>query len=90
MATSNDLLIKQRSGIEFLAAEGCSAANIHKHCKNEDSLWEMCISDCAVHKWVARQTRVVTRLAKVARQTRVVVRLAKESCGPPSQGELSA
>ncbi|GFO35725.1 hypothetical protein PoB_006223000 [Plakobranchus ocellatus] len=28
MATSNDLLIKQRSVIEFLAAEGCSAANI--------------------------------------------------------------
>ena len=33
MATSNDLLIKQRSVIEFLAAEGCSAANIHARMK---------------------------------------------------------
>ncbi|GFS27983.1 hypothetical protein ElyMa_005323800 [Elysia marginata] len=28
MATSNDLLVKQRSVIEFLAADVCSAANI--------------------------------------------------------------
>ncbi|GFO24891.1 cathepsin d [Plakobranchus ocellatus] len=33
MATSNDLLIKQRSVIEFLAAEGCSAENIHARMK---------------------------------------------------------
>ncbi|GFO27260.1 hypothetical protein PoB_005376500 [Plakobranchus ocellatus] len=33
MTTSNDLLIKQRSVIEFLAAEGCSAANIHARMK---------------------------------------------------------
>ncbi|GFN74128.1 THAP domain-containing protein 9 [Plakobranchus ocellatus] len=33
MATSNDLLVKQRSVIEFLAAEGCSAANIHARMK---------------------------------------------------------
>ncbi|GFO00795.1 hypothetical protein PoB_002730000 [Plakobranchus ocellatus] len=33
MATSNDLLIKQRFAIEFLAAEGCSAANIHARMK---------------------------------------------------------
>ncbi|GFO10264.1 hypothetical protein PoB_003676900 [Plakobranchus ocellatus] len=33
MAMSNDLLIKQRSVIEFLAAEGCSAANIHARMK---------------------------------------------------------
>ncbi|GFN80570.1 hypothetical protein PoB_000707600 [Plakobranchus ocellatus] len=31
MATSNDLLIKQRSLIELLAAEGCSAANKTRH-----------------------------------------------------------
>ncbi|GFN94225.1 transposase [Plakobranchus ocellatus] len=49
MATSNDLLIKQRSVIEFLAAEGCSAANIHARMKTVYG--EMCISDCAVRKW---------------------------------------
>ncbi|GFO16755.1 transposase [Plakobranchus ocellatus] len=46
--TSNDLLIKQHSVIEFLAAEGCSAANIHARMKTVYG--EMCISDCAVHK----------------------------------------
>ncbi|GFO45591.1 histone-lysine N-methyltransferase SETMAR-like protein [Plakobranchus ocellatus] len=50
MAKSNDLLIKQRSVIEFLAAEGCSAANIHARMKTVYG--EMCISDCAVRKWV--------------------------------------
>ena len=50
MATSNDLLIKQRSVIEFLAAEGCSAANIHARMKTVYG--EMCISGCAVRKWV--------------------------------------
>ena len=50
MATSNDLLIKQRSVIEFLAAEGCSAANIHARMKTVYG--EMCISDSAVRKWV--------------------------------------
>ncbi|GFO12492.1 histone-lysine N-methyltransferase SETMAR-like protein [Plakobranchus ocellatus] len=50
MATSNDLLIKQRSVIEFLAAEGCSAANIHARMKT--IYGEMCISDCTVRKWV--------------------------------------
>ncbi|GFO22356.1 transposase [Plakobranchus ocellatus] len=49
MATSFDLLIKQRSVIEFLAAEGCSAANIHARMKSVYG--EMCISDCAVRKW---------------------------------------
>ncbi|GFN96297.1 histone-lysine N-methyltransferase SETMAR-like protein [Plakobranchus ocellatus] len=44
------LLIKQRSVIEFLAAEGCSAANIHARMKTVYG--EMCISDCAVRKWV--------------------------------------
>ncbi|GFN94170.1 mariner transposase [Plakobranchus ocellatus] len=33
MATSNDLLIKQRSVIEFLAAVGCSATKIHARMK---------------------------------------------------------
>ncbi|GFN93962.1 hypothetical protein PoB_002046800 [Plakobranchus ocellatus] len=37
MATSNDLLIKQRSVIEILAAEGCSAANIHARMKTVES-----------------------------------------------------
>ncbi|GFN78531.1 hypothetical protein PoB_000503700 [Plakobranchus ocellatus] len=41
MATSNDLLIKERSVIEFLAAEGCSAANIHARMKTVYG--EMCI-----------------------------------------------
>ncbi|GFN78921.1 transposase [Plakobranchus ocellatus] len=50
MATSNHLLIKQRSVIEFLAAEGCFAANIHARMKTVYG--EMCISDCAVCKWV--------------------------------------
>ena len=50
MATSNDLLIKQRSVIEFLATEGCSAANIHARMKTVYG--EMCISDFAVRKWV--------------------------------------
>ncbi|GFN92433.1 histone-lysine N-methyltransferase SETMAR-like protein [Plakobranchus ocellatus] len=50
MASSNDLLIKQRSVIEFLAAEGCSAANIHAIMKTV--YCEMCISDCAVLKRV--------------------------------------
>ncbi|GFN80832.1 transposase [Plakobranchus ocellatus] len=50
MATSNDLLIKQRSVIEFLAAEGCSAENIHA--KMKTVYGEMCIPDCVVHKWV--------------------------------------
>ncbi|GFN97680.1 histone-lysine N-methyltransferase SETMAR-like protein [Plakobranchus ocellatus] len=50
MATSNDLLIKQRTVIEFLSAEGCSAANIHARMKTVYG--EMCISDCAVRKWV--------------------------------------
>ena len=50
MATSSDLLVKQRSVIEFLAAEGCSAANIHTRMKNVYG--EMCISDSAVRKWV--------------------------------------
>ncbi|GFN98003.1 mariner transposase [Plakobranchus ocellatus] len=49
MATSNDLLIKQRSVIEFLAAEGCSAANIRARMKTVYG--EICISDCAVRKW---------------------------------------
>ncbi|GFO18383.1 transposase [Plakobranchus ocellatus] len=34
----------------FLAAEGCSAANIHARMKTVYG--EMCISDCAVRKWV--------------------------------------
>ncbi|GFO11570.1 histone-lysine N-methyltransferase SETMAR-like protein [Plakobranchus ocellatus] len=49
MATSNDL-IKHCSVIKFLAAEGFSAANIHARMKTVYG--EMCISDCAVRKWV--------------------------------------
>ncbi|GFO29197.1 histone-lysine N-methyltransferase SETMAR [Plakobranchus ocellatus] len=48
MATSNDLLIKQRSVNEFLAAEGYSAANIHARMKTVYG--EIGISDCAVCK----------------------------------------
>ncbi|GFN77338.1 histone-lysine N-methyltransferase SETMAR-like protein [Plakobranchus ocellatus] len=50
MATSNDLLIKQRFVIAFLAAEECSAANIHARMKTVYG--KMCISECAIRKWV--------------------------------------
>ncbi|GFO02866.1 transposase [Plakobranchus ocellatus] len=50
MTTFNDLLIKQRSVVEFLAGEGCSAANIHA--KMKTVYGEMCISDCAVRTWL--------------------------------------
>ncbi|GFO25724.1 histone-lysine N-methyltransferase SETMAR-like protein [Plakobranchus ocellatus] len=48
MAMSNDLLIKQHSVIEFSAAEGCSAANIHARMKTVYGA--MCILDRAVRK----------------------------------------
>ncbi|GFS01417.1 histone-lysine N-methyltransferase SETMAR [Elysia marginata] len=44
MGTSNALLIKQRSVIKFLAAEVCSAANIHARMKTVSG--GMCISEC--------------------------------------------
>ena len=47
---SNDFLIKQRSVIEFLTAEGCSAANVYDRMKSV--FGNMCISDSAVRKWV--------------------------------------
>ncbi|GFR60158.1 histone-lysine n-methyltransferase setmar-like protein [Elysia marginata] len=50
MATSHDLLTKQRSVTECLAAERCSAANTHPRMKTVCG--EMFISDCAVRKWV--------------------------------------
>ncbi|GFS15792.1 histone-lysine n-methyltransferase [Elysia marginata] len=50
MATCNDLLIKQRSAIEFWAAEGCSAVNIHARMKAVYG--EMCVSDSALCKGV--------------------------------------
>ncbi|GFN93232.1 histone-lysine N-methyltransferase SETMAR-like protein [Plakobranchus ocellatus] len=50
MATSSDLLIKQHSVIEFLAAEGCSTANIHARMKTVHG--EMYISNGAVCKCV--------------------------------------
>ncbi|GFN80311.1 histone-lysine N-methyltransferase SETMAR [Plakobranchus ocellatus] len=56
MATSNDLLIKQRSIIEFLAPEGCSAASIRA--RMETVYGEMCISDCAVRKWSPNSGRL--------------------------------
>ncbi|GFR81321.1 transposase [Elysia marginata] len=54
MATSNDLFIQQLTVIEFLAAAGCSAANIHGffHARTKTVYGEMCISHCAVSKWV--------------------------------------
>ena len=45
-----DSLIKQRSVIEFLTAEGCSAANIYDRMKSV--FGNMCISDSVVGKWV--------------------------------------
>ena len=47
---SNDFLIKQGSVIEFLTADGCSAANIYDRMKSV--FGNMCISDSAVRKWV--------------------------------------
>ena len=47
---SNDSLIKQRSVIEFLTAEGCSAASIYDRMKSV--FGNMCISDSAVREWV--------------------------------------
>ena len=47
---SNDFLMKQRSVIEFLTAEGCCAANIFDSMKSV--FGNMCISDSAVRKWV--------------------------------------
>ncbi|GFS21057.1 histone-lysine N-methyltransferase SETMAR [Elysia marginata] len=44
MATSNDRLIKKHSLIQFMAAEVCSAANIHARIKTVYG--EMCISEC--------------------------------------------
>ncbi|GFO26988.1 transposase [Plakobranchus ocellatus] len=72
MATSNDLLIKQRSVIEFLAAEGCSAANIHARMKTVYG--EMCISDCAVRKWV--------RIFKGEDPRETVLRIESARVGP--------
>ncbi|GFO00877.1 histone-lysine N-methyltransferase SETMAR [Plakobranchus ocellatus] len=56
MATSNDLLIKKRSVIEFLAAEGCSAANIHARMKTVYR--ETCISDCTFCKWCDKDSNL--------------------------------
>jgi hypothetical protein len=50
METSNILLIKQRSVIEFLATERCSTAKIHARIKTVYG--EIYISDFAVRKWV--------------------------------------
>ena len=45
-----DSLIKQRSVIEFLTAEGCSSANIYDRMKSV--FGNMCIRGSAVGKWV--------------------------------------
>ena len=50
MASANDLLVKQRSVIEFLTAEGCSAVNIHQ--RIESVYGDSCIFDGVVRKWV--------------------------------------
>ncbi|GFO38058.1 histone-lysine N-methyltransferase SETMAR [Plakobranchus ocellatus] len=72
MATSNDLLIKQRSVIEFLAAEGCTAANIHARMKTVYG--EMCFSVRAVQKWV--------RIFKGKNPRETILRDRKRSVGP--------
>ncbi|GFO26248.1 transposase [Plakobranchus ocellatus] len=78
MATSNDL-IKQRSVIKFLAAEGCSAANIHARMKTVYG--EMCISDCAVCKWV--------RIFKGEDPRETILRDRKRSAEHPSAAKNS-
>ena len=50
MVISSDPLIKQRSVIEFLAAERCSTANFHA--RMETAYVVVCISDSAFLKWV--------------------------------------
>ncbi|GFN93504.1 histone-lysine N-methyltransferase SETMAR [Plakobranchus ocellatus] len=57
MATSNDLLIKQRSVIEFLAAEGCSAANIHAGMKTVYVHFRLCSSLMALKLRLRRVRR---------------------------------
>ncbi|GFN96551.1 histone-lysine N-methyltransferase SETMAR-like protein [Plakobranchus ocellatus] len=79
MAASNDLLIKQHSVIECLAAEGCSAANIHARMKTVYG--EMCISDCAVCKWV--------RIFKVEDPRETILRDRKRSGWPLSASVMS-
>ncbi|GFO34048.1 transposase [Plakobranchus ocellatus] len=79
MATSNDLLIKQRSLIEVLAAEVCSATNIHARMKTVYG--EMCISDCAVRKWV--------RIFKGEDRTETILRDRKRSGRPLSASDTA-
>ncbi|GFO12145.1 histone-lysine N-methyltransferase SETMAR [Plakobranchus ocellatus] len=92
MATSNDLLIKQHSAIEFLAAEGCSAANIYARMKT--LYGEMCISDCAVRKWVRRFKRVDPRETILRDRKRSGLNPATRQCAPayqsPNSGRLEA
>ncbi|GFO32395.1 histone-lysine N-methyltransferase SETMAR [Plakobranchus ocellatus] len=92
MATSNDLLIKQPSVIEFLAAEGCSAANIQARMKTVYG--EKCISDCAVRKWV-RIFKGEDHIETILRdQKRSGLNPATRQCAPihqsPKSGPLKA
>ncbi|GFO01651.1 histone-lysine N-methyltransferase SETMAR-like protein [Plakobranchus ocellatus] len=80
MATSNDLLIKQRSVIEFLAAGGCSAANIYARMKTVYG--EMCISACAVCKWMR-----ILKGKKKPRET--ILRDRRRSGGPLSASDTA-
>ncbi|GFO20971.1 histone-lysine N-methyltransferase SETMAR [Plakobranchus ocellatus] len=92
MATSNDLLTKQRSVIEFLAAEGCSAANIHARMKTVYG--EKCISYCAVRKWVRILKRKHLRETILRDQKRSGLNPATRQCAPahqsPNSGRLKA
>ena len=48
-ASRNDHLMKQRSVIEFLTAEGCSAVVIHKRMKAVYD--DACLTEGKVRKW---------------------------------------
>ena len=48
-ASRNDQLMKQRSDIEFLTAEGCSAVVIHKRMKAVYG--DACLTEGKVRKW---------------------------------------
>ncbi|GFR64015.1 hypothetical protein ElyMa_000169200 [Elysia marginata] len=72
MATSNDLLIKQRSVNVFWAAEVGSAANIHARMKTVYS--EMCISECKAQSMEYRhKTSSSPRKFQVVASTRKVL-----------------
>ena len=80
MATFNNVLIKQRSVIELLVAEGCSEANNLAIMKTVYAL--MFMSDSTVRKWV--------RIFKGEEDPReTIVRYRKRSSRPLSASDMA-